>query len=220
MSQWKYCMVKNRDKCSNLFCNFSVMAELTNISLDSGECGLIDHWGPHCIYSTGHCWILMRRGDFFSLFSLCIDLVLNAEKNWYTQSSKRRGRDREDLTCFFLFFFRGKERFREIGREEEEGEEMWSRKTRAPCWQIGGDGHCSTENELPNLLWRFPRAPLWRSAQGCDGRNRNRPAGLRHTWPQTHTHTHKVYKYSCLSYQSILFSVAYSIYLIQWDLFF
>lgn len=64
---------------------------------------------------------------------------------------------------------------------------MWSRKTRALCWQIGEDGHCCTENEMPNLLWRFPWAPLWRSAQGCDGTIQNKLAGLRHTQLQTQT---------------------------------
>lgn len=44
-----------------------------------------------------------------------------------------------------------------------------------------------------------------------------------HLTTNTHTHTQSVAKcnkYSCLSYKSTLFSVAYSIYLIQWDLFF
>lgn len=95
----------------------------------------------------------------------------------------------------------------EIGKEEEEGEEMWCRKTRALCWQIGGDGHCCTENEMPNLLWRFPWAPLWRSAQGCDGRIRNRPAWLRHTYVFD-TDPHYFQRQS----------VVYSIYVIQWDL--
>lgn len=105
---------------------------------------------------------------------------------------------------------------------------MWSRKTRAPRWQIRGDGHCSTENEMPNLLWRFPRAPRWRSAQGCDGTNQNRPAALRHTWPQTHPrkYKHAVAKnpinIHAFKAPSRLFSdtVNWCIYVIRWDHFY
>lgn len=69
---------------------------------------------------------------------------------------------------------------------------MWSRQTRAPHWQIGGDGHCGAENETPNLLWWFPRARRWRSAQGCDRKNRGRPKELHHCGAQTHPRRQKV----------------------------
>lgn len=151
-------MLKPRDERCNFSFNCFMRVRLRATFLDRRWINR-PLW-PHCIYSSSNNEILIRRTNpppptlTFS-FLLRIHISFREETQMHTRNIRKQD------NVFFIYLKQG-----EMGREEEE---MWSGKTRAQGWPIGEDGHCRTENEKPNLLWRFPWARLWRSAPGCEG---------------------------------------------------
>lgn len=104
---------------NSLFCNCSVKADLTNISLDLSECGLINRPLTSLHLLQRPLLDLMRFVGFFTLLFECIDLAIRAETLIYTKQQKMTG-DAEDSTFVFVgVFLRQIEIQRDIGGQGE-----------------------------------------------------------------------------------------------------